>query len=275
MKLYSTTDIEASIRKACAEFTHVVLNRAYTLIRPAFFNTGKIADLNLYQFASWIPATAGQLDRWGANGGLLIEQDTTPYALYAETDVTVMVECPYSLKRIELCHQRNKAYGVIPNPMSWKTHEDAIDMTFPTVETLQALWRICGHQKMTNADLAAASGIPVTIVQYLKGSLKPQEHWYMKKKLAPERDEFVEAWDWIQSGAILRREVPYRAQIEEMARFGYIDLKKVFHYPNEEPDWRKLEKKRDDKLSDLAAIRSLVEALPDHLAGQEPSDVSL
>jgi hypothetical protein len=51
-----------------------------------------------------------------------------------------------------------------------------------------------------------------------------------------------------------------------MARFGYIGLKKIQRYPDTEPDWKVLKKKRETALSDLAAVRSLVESLPDHLS---------
>lgn len=76
MKLYSTTDVSASVRRAHEQFTHVVLNRGYTTIKPVFFMSKTIEDLPLYQHASWLPETETQKARWLNQGGVLIAQDT-------------------------------------------------------------------------------------------------------------------------------------------------------------------------------------------------------
>jgi hypothetical protein len=265
MKLFTTTDVAASVRHAHDTFTHVVLNRGYTTLKPVFFMSKTIADLPLYQYASWMPETAGQLERWSKDGGVLISQDTHQGFF---GDVTVMVECPYDLDRIARVHDKNGAYGVIPHPKAWRTHEECVDLRSPPVDVLEAIWRICGGKQMTNSELAQETGLPVHHVQYLKNSLKPEEYWYIQKRLAPERDEFVPAWDWLEGGAVPKRavvEAGHKAQVEEMARFGYISLKKMQHYPAEEPAWKVLKKKRETALSDLAAVRTLVDSLPDHL----------
>ena len=265
MKLFTTTDVAASVRRAHEQFTHVVLNRGYTTIKPVFFMSKTIADLPIYQYASWLPETESQMTQWEANGGVLVVQDTH---LGPDTDVTVMVECPYDTKRLDMVHEHNAEYGVIPHPMAWRTHEECVDLRHPPVDLLQAIWRVCGGKQMTNAELAQETGLPVLQLQYLKNSLKPVEHWYIQKRLAPERDEFVLAWDWLEGGPVTKqavREAGFKAQVEEMARFGYIGLKKTHHYPDTEPDWKVLKKKRETALSDLAAVRSLVESLPDHL----------
>jgi hypothetical protein len=153
--------------------------------------------------------------------------------------------------------------------MAWRTHEECVDLRHPPIDLLEAIWRVCGGKQMTNGELAQETGLPVHHVQYLKNSLKPEEYWYIQKRLAPERDEFVPAWDWLEGGAVPKRavtEAGHKAQVEEMARFGYIGLKKMQHYPAGEPDWKVLKKKRETALNDLAAVRSLIESLPDHLS---------
>ena len=266
MKLFTTTDVAASVRRAHEDFTHVVLNRGYTTIKPVFFMSKTIADLPLYQYASWLPETAGQLQRWNGGEGVLIAQDTH---LGIPADVTVMVECPYDTDRIERVHSDNREYGVTPHPMAWRTHEECVDLRNPETDLLQAIWRVCGGKEMTNSELAQETGLPILQLQYLKNSLRPEEFWYIQKRLAPERDEFVPAWDWLEGGAVTKkavREAGFKAAVEEMARFGYIGLKKIQHYPATEPDWKVLKRKRETALSDLAAVRTLVESLPDHLA---------
>lgn len=265
MKLFSTTDVAASVRKAYEQFTHVVLNRGYTTVKPVFFMSKTIADLPLCQYASWIPETAGQMRTWSAKGGVLIGQDTH---LGIPADVTVMVECPCDTDRLNRVHAANAEYGVIPHPKAWRTHEECLDLRHPPPDLLEAIWRICGGKEMTNAELAGETGLPVHQLQYVKNALKPVEYWYIQKRLAPERDEFVPAWDWLEGGPVTKqavREAGFKAQVEEMARFGYIGLKKIQSYPAPEPDWKVLKKKRETALSDLAAVRSLVESLPDHL----------
>jgi len=263
MKLFSTTDVAASIRKAHGEFTHVVLNRSYTLHRPVFFDSKKIMDMPLYQYSIFLP-TDTQKERWQENGGILIDLSDSPWPC----DVTAFIECPLSIARIEQVASESREYVVVPNPTHWAVYDEYVDLHRPTTEHLQELWRACGGRQMTNAELAEVSNWPIAQVMYMKAVFEPKEHWYIQKRLAPERDEFVPAWDWLESGCIPRSEIGkagHRAMVEEMARFGYIGLKKVWHYPSEEPDWRRLRKERLQALKDLAAVRLLVESLPDHL----------
>ena len=49
-----------------------------------------------------------------------------------------------------------------------------------------------------------------------------------------------------------------------MGKLGYLGIKKYHEYKIEEPDWRIIQKKRDEALIDLAAVRTLVESLPAH-----------
>lgn len=264
MKLFTTSDVSKSVHAAHEQFTHIVLNRGYTLIRPVFFRTALLDDLPVHQYASWIPETESQLVKWNTSGGVLIVQDTH---LTVPGDVTVMVECPYAMDRLERVHGGNSEYGVIPHPVSWSTHEQCVDLRFPPADLLEAIWRVCGGHSMTNSELSAETGIPVPELQYVKNALKPVEHWYIQKRLAPERDEFVPAWDWLEAGVVPKRAVSesgFKAQVEEMARFGYINLKRMQHYPADTPDWHMIDRKREAALSDLASVRALVESLPAH-----------
>lgn len=268
MKLFSTTDIAKSVRKAYEKYTHVVLNRAYGLHKPVYFDTGKLLDLKvpMSQYASWIPASKSQLTRWKNLGGLLIEQDLIPPEEF-RSDVTIQVECPLSMDRLKSCHWRNDEYGVIPHPVSWSTHEDWIDLHHPSADALRELWTAAAGRVFSVSELSFEVNIPVSRLQYLKNSLKPQEHWYVQKRLAPERTEFLPAWDWLEAGEIPKSTITqsgFKPQIEEMARFGYINLKKMQHFPADEPDWRVVNRMRERALKDLASVRSLVESIPDH-----------
>lgn len=265
MKLYSTTDISASVHKASEQFTHVVVNRAYALHNPVFFDSRVLLDLPLFQYASWLP-TERQLSNWQERGGVLVEQDRYPKT-DIESDVTVMIECPYNMARIDLLSKRNKEYAVIPNPVQWATHEDCVDLNFPVPELLREIWSVCAGKEMTNSEIAQAVDMPVSQIAYLKKSLQPVEMWHIHKRLAPEREEFIPAWDWLESGTKRRSEITnagFRSQIEEMARFGYIQLKKMNKFPSEEPNWKQVGKDREAALKDLAAVRLLVESLPTH-----------
>lgn len=268
MKLYTTTDIAASIRKAHASFTHILFSRGYTLIKPVFFDTKKIADLSTFHHASWVKASTGQIERWRQAGGVLVVQDTHPKETMPN-DVTVMVECPFDPERLELCTRDATEYAVIPNPVSWTTHEQCIDLRHPGADVLRGIWRACRGQRMLNSDIAMAVDLPVTWVQYMKHALKPHEEWDIHKRLAPERDQFVEAWDWVTEPSYSRAEVTksgFRAQLEEMARFGYLAIKRYNQFPDAEPDWDRLARERETALTNLAEVRTRVSSLPDHLA---------
>ena len=268
MKLYSTRDIEASVRKAYEGFTHVALNRGYALLKPVYFKTGVLVDLPLMQYASWIPASESQLKRWKSIGGVLIEQDLHPGKEY-KPDVTVMIECPYDKERLIACNFRNKDYGVIPNPVSWTTHEESVDLRLPPKEVLHPLWTVAAGKPFTLSELSRETGIPTNILQYVKNALHPEENWYIQKRLAPERQELLPAWDWLEAGTFPKGVIylsGHMRYIEELAKFGYINLKKYFHFKEEEPDWEVVARRRNNALNELAEIRLLVESLPDHLS---------
>ena len=274
MKLYSTTDIAASVRAAHKAFTHVVLNRAHTLHKSIPFATGVLLDLPVFMYKANTDSER-QLDDWQNKGGVLFTLDT--HAGPGQ-DVTVMIECPYNLARLEAVNKDNSEYGVIPRPVSWTAYDEEIDMRFPETKFLQELWQHCGGREMSDSELSQASGWSVIQVRAMKNALKPKEHWYIQKRLAPERLEFLPAWEWLESGCIPRAAITnagFRPQVEEMARFGYIGLKRLHHYPSETPNWRKLQKDRNEALKNLSDVRLLVESLPDHLEALSPSDESL
>jgi hypothetical protein len=264
VKMYQSTDIPASVHRAHEEFTHVVLNRSYTLHRPVLFDSSTLLDLPLCQTMPALDPDGRQTAKWKANGGVLVDTTNTAWGC----DALVFVECPLWLARLEQVTAATRGYAVVPNPVSWTVYDEYVDLHTPTCEHLREIWQVCGGQNMTNGEVARESGWPIQQVIYLKARLKPREHWYIQKRLAPEREEFMPAWDWLVSGCLPRNEIGragHRAMVEEMARFGYISLKKLQHYPAGEPDWRALRKEREQALKDLAAVRSLVESLPDHL----------
>jgi hypothetical protein len=148
-------------------------------------------------------------------------------------------------------------------------HEQCIELRTPPVEVLQKLWAVCRDARMTDAELAEAVDLPKQHVMYMRKALKPVEEWQIKPRLLPDFAGLLDAWEWIGTGRCASkkevREAGHKAAIKEMARLGHIGLEKYQHYPAEEPVWERLERRRSRAISDLAAVRSLVESLPDHL----------
>lgn len=266
-KIFATADVAASIRKAHEDFTHVLVNRGYTTIRPVFFRSSKIADLPVYQWAWWDKATDGQLNRWRENGGILIDRYTFSDKAGA-ADALVFVECPLTMNRLTKSATHIAEYSVVPRPHTWRVHEECIELRTPPADRLLELWKLCRGARMTDLELSDASGIPKQQVMYLRKSLKPVEEWEIKLRLAPEFNGFMDAWNWIGDGrCVIKKDVRaagHKVAIQEMARLGHIALQKFHQYPSDEPDWAKLEKKRAAAIADLAEVRSLVETLPDH-----------
>lgn len=268
MRYLATTDIGQSIRKAFSDYTHILVNRGYTTIKPVFFKSATIADLPVYVWAWWDRASDGQLARWRDSGGVLLDRYT--YSDRAgPADVLVFVECPMTMDRLTRSHANTSEYAVIPIPHTWRVHEECIDMRTPRVEDLQAIWTVCRGQRLTDEQLESATGIPRQRVTYMRRSLTPVEEWEMRPLLAPETPGLLPAWDWIKSGRNelkkVIREEGHKAAIKEMARLGHISLTKRQIYRSHEPDWDVLERKRKAAIADLAEVRSLVESLPDHL----------
>ncbi|VWC76091.1 hypothetical protein BCO18175_02369 [Burkholderia contaminans] len=268
MRYLTTTDVGQSIRKAFAGYTHILVNRGYTTIKPAFFKSASIADLPVYVWAWWDRASDGQLARWRDRGGVLLDRYT--YSDRAgPADVLVFVECPMTMDRLARSHVNTSEYTVIPVPHTWRVHEECVDLRTPSAEDLRAIWKACCGQRMTDEQLELETGIPRQRVTYMRKSLKPIEEWEMRPRLAPEAAGLVPAWDWIGRGRAESkkavREEGHKAAIKEMARLGHISLTKWQVYRSDEPDWDLLERKREAAIADLAEVRSLVESLPDHL----------
>jgi hypothetical protein len=268
MKLYATTDVAASIRRAHGAFTHVLVNRGYTTIKPTYFRSSKVSDLPVYVWAHWEKASVGQLDRWKRSGGVLIDRDPVSNRAGA-ADVLVFVECPMTLDRIRNSMEHIAEYGVIPRPHTWRVHEQAIDLRAPEQSRLRLLWDICGGQRITDDELAEYSGLPKQVVQYQRCSFKDAEEWEIRPRMAPKAPGLVPAWEWVGKGRSepkrAVREAGHKVAIKELARLGHVSLKKYHRYAFDAPDWEKLAAKRQQALADLAEVRSLVESLPDHL----------
>lgn len=268
MKLFATSDVAGSIRRAHEAFTHVVVNRGYTTIRPVYFKSVRIVDLPVYEWAAWQKETHGQRDRWRANGGVLIDRGTES-AEAGSADVLVFVECPLTMDRIVRSSRHITEYTVIPRPHTWRIHEECLDLRTPAPDALRPLWQAARGRRISDEALGEETGLARHHVTYMRACLRPVEEWDMRPRLRPEFAAYVPAWEWIGAGRCAnRREVGesgHRAAIKEMARLGHIALAKVQHYPEKEPDWRWIERRRDTAIADLAAVRSLVASLPDHL----------
>jgi hypothetical protein len=268
LKLFATTDVAASIRAAHSAFTHVLVNRGYTTIKPVYFRSSKIADLPVYAWASWDKATESQLRKWREKGGVLIDRDKVPNGV-GPADVLLFVECPLTVRRIEFSMREISEYGVIPRPHTWRVHEDAIDLRTPPAERLRALWDICRGARITDDELAEQSTLPKQVVQYQRNSFKPVEEWEIRPRIAPEAPGLLPAWEWVGKGRTETknavRGAGHKIALKEMARLGHVALKRFQRYPSDEPDWTRLEDKRQTATADLRQIQSLLATLPDHL----------
>lgn len=270
MKYFATSDVALSVRKAHDAFTHVLVNRGYTTIRPVFFKSSKIADLPVYVWAYWDKASASQLIRWRERGGVLLDRYT--YSdMAGPADVLVFVECPLTMERVTKSAIHTAEYAVLPRPHTWRVHEDCIDLRTPSADRLRELWHLCRGRRMTDDELAEASGIAKQHVMYLRKSLKPVEEWEIRPRIAPEFPGLMPAWEWIGAGRTdakrVVREAGHKAAVKEMARRGHVAMTKWQVYRDTEPDWDVIERKRAEAIADLASVRSFVESLPDHLAG--------
>ncbi len=280
MKLFVTSDLEASVRKAHADFTHVILDRTYHSLRPVFFCTGALMDLPIYLWADWLNHDT-PLQRWQAAGGVLICRGNLVDAA-GPNDVTLFVECPFSIDTLSHKTQHTVEYTVLPIP-NWRTYEQALDTVHPPVEDMEklqrALWKFgsSDHPALTllgmrsgyvcmDIELADELGIPHTQLQYMHHAFKPRDVYHISKRLAPEQGAMREVFGKVPE--IVRKNdlhLTERKALKEMDRLGHIRLTKYRVFPNKLLNIKKHAAIRDKKLSDLAAIRSLVESLPDHL----------
>lgn len=271
MKFYRTSSVVASIRKAHAAYTHIHVRREYVNVRPIIVKTAALSDLPVYVWAQWQKEAAGQLTRWRERGGVLLNRGRTGHT-EIPADVMVFFECPLSVPALELATLGVQAEVIVPLPHTWGQHELTVDLQTPPEMTLRALWAHCRGKRMTDQELADASGIPKQHVMYMHRSLKPAEQWDIRPRLEPEDASLLPAWEWIGKSRIVTkpevRAAGHKTALREMSRRGHIKLLKYLTYPEKEPDWERLAAKRAKAITDLDQIRSLVESLPDHLQGE-------
>lgn len=277
MKLYATSDIAASVRKAHEAYTHVVLNRYYMLVSPTYFRTSKIVDLPVYTWAGWDKASDGQLARWREHGGVLINRGANSSSS-GPNDVVVFVEVPAKLKRLKYSISTTSAYSVLPRPVSWRQYDETLNLKTPTCDRLEEIWKTVHGQRITDDEMALLTGLPRREVMFQSRALKPAEEWDIRPRIAPEAGHFMPAWEWIGAGRVAtRQEVGqsgFRVALKEMGRLGHIKLTKYRIYSAVAPDWETVAAKRRRATEDLHRVQSLVASLPDHLSGEPPFDVS-
>src|ERR1700687_2520017 len=130
-KLFQTSDVTASVRDAVVRFRHVVLNRSYASLTPVYYNTGEIEDLPVYFFARWDKATFGQLERWRAGGGVVIDRSPASDAV-GEHEALIHVECPLNVRDIFRSKVKTTEELVVRRPHSWGAHENTIALISPS-----------------------------------------------------------------------------------------------------------------------------------------------
>ncbi|MBN3809398.1 hypothetical protein [Paraburkholderia sp. Ac-20347] len=271
MKLYRTSSVCASIRKAHSSFTHIHVHRMYVNAHPILVKTNDLKDLPLYSWAEWLKEAGGQLARWREHGGVLLNRGRAVRTEIA-ADAMVFFECPLSVAWLESAIVGVRDQVIVPVPHTWAQHELTIDLQTPAEMELRALWVHCAGRRLTDHELADESGLPQQHVMRMRRSFKAGEEWDLRARLAPEEPGLLPAWGWVGGGRIAtKREVRasgHKTALREMARRGHIALSKYHLYPEQEPDWNALMKKRAQAIEDLDRIRSLVESLPDHLQGE-------
>lgn len=271
-RLYATDDAVSSIRRAHSEFTHVLVNRNYATTRSVPFQSAKIDVEPVYTWADWEPASLTQVERWRTDGGVLLDRNWLPDKA-GPTDFLLFVWCPSAMDRITRAIRVTRECVILPRPHTWRLHEEALDLHAPAVETLEKIWKLCRGQRMTDLELADATGIPVSSLQSLRPRLKPVNEWEIRPQLAPGNPALQPAWEWINVGNGVGRSASrktarlagHKAAIQEMVRLGHVRLTKYHAYPDAEPRWDLLERRRATALAELATVRALVDSIPDHL----------
>jgi len=288
-EIFSTTDISASVHKAHKTYTHVLVNRSYTTIKPVFFKSELIADLPVHFYAPWDRGTIGSRNKWQKNGGVLVDQGTISKDT-GERDALIFVECPLSVDRLNKSFDGTEKQVIIFMPPSWNTHEWAADKWNPSADTVRQtrafLREVPDRAKvaavtkypdslfiMTDSELATAAGIPLPQIVFARRVLKPKEVWSIRAHLEPTEPVLKEAWDAIMAhelvdGArlVTRLELSgaWKRPVKMMAKEGYISATKLQVFPTTEPDYDRLQENHDKAIADLEEMKELMKGLPNH-----------
>lgn len=301
--LYQTQDTIASVRRAFAEYTHVVVNRSYHILKPAMLRTGQLVDLPVYVFLPWQNGSDAQLAKWKAEGGILLDASYDGHQI-GPRDVTVIAEAPTNMARLKAIQDCTAEYVVVNRPVSWRTHEDAVRLHAPPMEDTLALReavkrappdpqaaRIAAASRYptspyvcADVEAAKALGRPEQDVRTMRKSLNCQEIWCVQPRTAPDYAAPAVAWAQIMAlpdagggeriFATLEGLHSWRRVLKEMGRRGYIGLRRYYVYAPFEPPYKRIEATYQSAQADFKAVRELVESTPQHLPSQPLSDES-
>ncbi|CAM2189968.1 conserved hypothetical protein [Paraburkholderia sacchari] len=269
LQIFATRDAIASAHKALAAFTHVVFVYSPLSIRPFYLRADQLKIEPVSIWLPWKPESRAALDRWYANGGLLIDRSADLETIDS-ADVVIYTESSFALNRLARAAAVAREDVVIERPLTWVKHEETVETRTPPVDELRALWTHCAGKRLTDQELADASGTLVSRLQLMRARLKPVEEWEIRPRLAPENAGLLPAWEWIGDGCRASRKsvrlAGHLTAMNELVRLGHVDIAKHHVYPEQEPDWAALERKRVAALENLAAVKALALSLPDHLA---------
>lgn len=287
-KTFYTTDVTASVRKAHAAYTHVLLNRTYSIINPVTYDSGKIADLPVRLHASWNRETFASKNNWVSAGGVLIDTGGQSSKV-GRRDALIFVETPLSVKDFKNQIDGTEQEIVIYRPPSWATHEWALNIRYPSANHIlnlrahlkpdkkrEAIGNVTRHAGsllvLTDAEMVKASNITAQELLFTRKSLKSKEVWAVKLRIKPADAAWWPIWNELETlnaidGVRLFISLTpegWRKHLKQMARFGNISITRYHVYP-EKLEWPEvLDRKRKQALEGWAAMKQYAEGLPDY-----------
>lgn len=299
--IYQTQDTVASVRRAYQEFTHVVVNRSYHIIKPVMMRTGQLSDLPVFIYQPWKAGWERQVETWRAKGGVMVDASDNGVPI-GRRDVTVIAEAPLNMRRLQAIQDVTDEYVVVNRPVSWKTHETAVDLYAPDVATLKAFRKavkaipaglnargIAAVSRYpespfvcTDLEVAAALDLPVIDVATLRKSLNCQEVWSVALRLPPDAPALLGVWKQLETlpgtqkvFTLLEGPRSWRRALKEMERLGHIGLRRYYVYAHFEPNYKRLAEVHKTAQADFKAVRKLLAKAPEHLPSPPLSAESL
>ena len=300
-EVFRTRDPVASIKKAYEDYTHVVAHRAYQTLRPVFFRSAEIRELPIFVYQHWQSVCAVQARKWRADGGVILDLGFVEGI--GPRDVTVAVEMPMTLYRLEEFIAQSTEQVVIDWPVSWQAHEHAISTKTPTAATAKRVYEKLKEMRAESAEVAAvtrhpeskmivtgellalATGMPLIDILFLRNAMGADDVYCARTHIAPDAPKLRAVWDALEQiepgwtgqrvfTKLLDSVTGWRKALKEMARLGNITLHAYHVYPEEEPPYAKLQRENADARANLQAVQRLLESAPWHLPSPQPSGES-
>ena len=165
--LYQTDDMEASLLHLAANNRTVIVYMRHKCNKPIRLRLNLVKDLPIELCKIWKPFAQATIERWQANGGVMIYRPhpTSNKENVPEADAMLIIEAPFSMDDYNRITRNVRQEVVVYRPPTWELHNESMEGIFPragTYITMEAIFKSLVGRELTEdmEGALAATGYP-------------------------------------------------------------------------------------------------------------------